>query len=195
MKQFAIAFLLAALLPSAASADTITFSTAIGGLFSGPVVEGDFSFTLFSGGLFLDPVNGDPDGVMQGGIAADGGTLQLIRVDVVGGLFTFDQASVHQFNFGAVPVAFEGYLGGALQATDSLVTSASNLAFTTIGSTNLTGVAIDELRVILDASNATTSYEGVDNIVVSKVPEPSSMLLIAAGLIGLSSRAQIRKRR
>jgi len=185
--------LVCAVIPCTASADTITFSTTPGGLFTGPFVEGDFSFALFSGGLFLDPASGDPDGVMQGGIVANGGTLQIVRDDVVGGLFTFDQASVHQFNFGVVPVVFEGYLGGVLQASDSIVTVGANLVFSTSASTNLSGVAIDELRVILDASSASTSYEGTDNIVLSKLPEPSTMLLVAAGLIGLSTRARLRK--
>jgi len=193
LKQFAAAvFLIASVVPGIAFADTITFSTAIGGIFTGPTVEGDFRYVLFSGGSFLDPVNGDPDEVMQGLIAAEGGTLQIV-LDA-GGQFKFDQATVQQFSFGAVLVAFEGYLGGVLQATDLLLTSSSNLVFTTLPSVNLNGVTIDELRVILDASSTPIAYEGVDNIVVNKVPEPTSIALVAAGLIALYARGRIRGR-
>lgn len=171
MKQFlAAVFLIASVVPGIVVADTITFSTAIGGIFSGPTVEGDYRYVLFSGGSFIDAVNGDPDEVMQGLIAAEGGTFRIV-LDA-GGQFTFDQATVQQFSFGAVPVAFEGYLGGVLQATDLLLTSSTNLDYTTLSSVNLNGVTIDELRVILDASSAAVAYEGVDNIVVNEVPNP-----------------------
>ena len=59
MKHLAItslllAALLAALLASAASADTITFGGAAEGPFAGSVIEGDFRYSLFGGGLFID---------------------------------------------------------------------------------------------------------------------------------------------
>jgi hypothetical protein len=184
LKCLAVALaLIAAVLPGTASADIITFSTgAPYALFFGPTVEGNFSYELFSGGLFIDGDNGNPGAEIEGGTAAAGGTLKLVRDDVVDGLFTFDQADVQQFNFGAVPVGVEGYLGGVLQGTDSLITSSVSLVHTTLASSNLNGLSIDELRVILDASNAPASWEGVDNIVVSRVPEPNSIVLLGAGL-------------
>jgi len=127
VKQLVISLaLVAAVLPGAASADTITFSTGTPGSFTGPAVE--------------------------------------------------------------------GYLGGVLQGTDSLVTSSTNLVHTTLASVNLNGVTIDELRVILDASSASPSWEGTDNIVVTRVPEPTSIVLVAAGLVALHSRRRIRRR-
>jgi hypothetical protein len=51
-----------------------------------------------------------------------------------------------------------------------------------------------ELRVILDASSASPSWEGTDNIVVTHVPEPTSIVLVAAGLVALHSRRRIRRR-
>ena len=195
MRQLSIALtLMVALLSSAASADTITFSNESAGAFVGPSAEGDFSYTLFGGGLFVDALNGNPGEEMEGSIPADGGTLQIVRNDVVNGLFTFDQASVVQWSFGAVPVVFEGYLGGALQASDSLLTSATSLTHTTLASTNLSGVMIDELRVILDASSSSPAWEGVDSIVVTPVPEPSTLALVGAGLIALQLRERSRRR-
>jgi hypothetical protein len=186
---------MAVVLPGAASADIITFSTGTPGVYSGPTVEGDYSYGVFSGGLFLDGTNGDPGAEMQGLIASNGGALQLVRDDIVGGLFTFDQASVEQWNFGAVPVVIEGYLGGALQGTDSLMTSSTSLVHTTLASVNLNGVVIDELRVFLDASSAGPGgWEGIDNIVLTSVPEPTSIVLVAAGLIVLNLRERSRRR-
>lgn len=190
-KHLAIAFLLvAALLSSAASADTITFGTTAPGLFAGPAVEGDFRIELFNGSLFVDSVNGNPGHEMEGGVATGGGTLRIVRDDLVGGLFTFDEADVQQFGYGAVPVVIEGYLGGALQATDSLVTSATSLVHLTLASTNLSGVAIDELRIVLDASSAPFAWEGVDNVDLTSVPEPTSAALLAVGLIAIKLRSR-----
>jgi len=189
--------LLAAVLPGTAAADTITFSAAApDALFLGPTVEGDFSYELFSGGLYIDGSNGNPGAEIEGGTAAAGGTLKIVRDDVVDGLFTFDQADVQQFNFGAVSVVLEGYMGGALQGTDSLVSSSVSLVHTTLAGSNLNGVPIDELRVILNATNAPFAWEGIDNIVVSSVPEPSSIVLLGGGLglVGLHSRRRNRSR-
>lgn len=195
MKQLAIALtLVVAVLSNAASADTITFGNESAGAFFGPSAEGNFSYSLFGGGLFVDALSGNPGEQMEGSIPADGGTLQIVRNDVVNGLFTFDQASVVQWSFGAVSVVFEGYLGGALQASDSLLTSATSLTHTTLASANLSGVMIDELRVILDASSSSSAWEGVDNIVVTPVPEPSTLALVGAGLIALQLRERSRKR-
>jgi hypothetical protein len=195
VKQYAIlSALMVALLSGAASADTITFSTAAGGAFTGPTVEGDFSYALFGGGLFVDLLNGNPSLEMEGFIPTNGGTLQIVRNDVAGGLFTFDEADVQQFNFGAVPVVFEGYLGGALQASDSLLTSASSLTHTTLASSNLSGVAIDELRILLDASSSPSAWEGVDNVDLTPVPEPGTLVLVGAGLVALQLRERTRRR-
>jgi hypothetical protein len=174
-----------ALLASAAAADTITFSTASPGVFAGSAIEGDFRYELFSGGLFIDAANGNPGNEVEGGIAGGGGVLRIVRDDVVGGLFTFDGAHVVQFSFGAVPIVIEGYLGGALQASDSLVTSAANLAHLSLASVNLNGVTIDELRVVLNATSAPFAWEGVDNVGVTVIPEPGTALLLLTGLIAL----------
>lgn len=171
---------------SGASAATITFSGASGGAFVGPLVEGDLTATLYSGGLFLDVALGDPAPEIEGSIADGGGTLSITRNDLIGGLFVFDEASVAQFNFGVTGVVVEGYLGGALQASDTLLTSSTDLVQTTQASSNLAGVQIDELRVILDASNAPNQWEGVDNITVTMVPESSTGVLLIAGLVVLA---------
>lgn len=111
--------------------------------------------------------------------------LMVVRSDRP---FTFDQVDLQQFNSGAVPIVFEGYLGGALQGTDSLATSAVSLVHTTVASSNLNGVSIDELRVTLDASSGPFRWEGIDNVVLTSVPEPSSLVLVGLGLIALHSR-------
>jgi len=186
---------MAAVLPGVASASTITFSSATpDALFLGPTVEGDFSYELFSGGLYVDGSNGNPGAEIEGGTAAAGGTLKIVRDDVVDGLFTFDQADVQQFNFGAVSIVLQGYLGGVLQGTDSLLTSSVSLVHTTSLSSNLNGVSIDELRVFLDASSGPFAWEGIDNIVVTSVPEPTTIVLVAAGLVALNLRERNRRR-
>ena len=149
-------------------------------------------YLLFSGGLYLDATNGDPSEEMEGSIADEGGTLRIVRDDVAGGLFRFDQGTVVQWNFGAVPVVVQGYQGGALQGTDSLLTSSTSLVHTTLASANLNGLAIDELRVILDASSTSIAWEGIDNIVLTSVPEPSGFVLVGAGLFAMHSRRRIR---
>jgi len=185
---------MAALCPGSATADTITFSTGIPGVFTGPAFEGDFSYSLLSGGLFIDSSNGNPGEEIEGLIADGGGTLQVLRDDILSGLFTFDQVDLQQVNSGAVLIVFEGYLGGALQGTDSLVTSAVSLVHITVASSNLNGVSIDELRVILDASSGPFRWEGIDNVVLTSVPEPSNLVLIGLGVIPLHSLRRLRPR-
>ncbi len=180
---WAVAIVLSA---SGASAATITFSGSPGGLLIAPFAEGDFTISLHSGGIFGDLLQGGPPPDLEGSTAAGGGTFSLKRNDVLGGLFTFDQASVGQFNLGTTHVVFEGYLGGVLQNADLFATSSTNLVHITHVSSLLAGLPIDELRVVLDAGAAPFQWESVDNITVSPtVPEPATGLLMGFGLLAL----------
>jgi hypothetical protein len=182
---FSLALCLAGGAP-AASAATITFSGSAGGPFVGPLVEGDLTITLHSGGIFVDLAQGNPAPEAEGSIADGGGTLSVERNDVINGLFLFDEASVAQFGFGATSIVFEDYLGGVLQASDAFLSSNTDLLYTTHSSLNLAGVPIDELRVVLDAGSGPFRWEGVDNITLVLIPESSTGMLLGLGLVLLA---------
>jgi hypothetical protein len=175
-----------ALLPLTAGAATITFPGPIGTPVT-PTVEGNYTYSTFSGGLYRD-TQGNGDAFNMEGLSNVGGVLRLARNDIAGGLFFFDQADVAwQFNISA-GIRFEGFLLGASVGFDTFVTTA-NSAYSTHPSSFLAGVAIDELRVTL--GGAGNSAAVVDNIVLREnarsVPDAASAItLLGLTLLGIA---------
>jgi len=195
MRKFVwLAVAVGLLMGGPAQAAIITFGPGPIGSPVGATAEGVFIYSTFSGGLYRDTQGNGDAYDMEGCSACGGGVLQIIRNDVVGGLFTFGGADVaYQFT-GAYPITFTGYLGGGLVGTDVFVTAATS-AYTTFASLALAGLAIDELRVQLDAETSWATV--VDNVRVTQttaVPEPSTLALLGAALAGLAARHRLKKR-
>ena len=184
LRSFAVAVCSFLVLPLLAAAATITFTGPIGTPV-GLSAEGLFSYNTLSGGLYRDTQGNGDRFDMEGCSSCGGGVLRLFRNDATGGLFTFAGSDV-AFQFGEVHnISFEGYLLGALVGTDVFATLDDG-GYITRNSLVLSGVPIDELRVVLDATSFTASI--IDNVQVdpsSGVPEPTSLLLFVTGGLGL----------
>jgi hypothetical protein len=184
---------IASLVPSAARAEVITFAGVPSQQFGpgNPTIEGNFRYDAFSGGLFGERTSfGNPPPEVEGATPTSGGILKVVRNDRSGGLFTFDGADIASHFRSDQPVTFAGYLNGVLQATDVFNTASSNV-YTTVSSTNLFNVSIDELRVTLNAvpGPPVAAGEALDNLVVTPptaaVPEPATLTLFGIGVAGV----------
>lgn len=161
----------------------------------GTITEGIFSYSVFSGGIFRQAdLAGNPVPHLEGRVVTGGGTLTIGRNDAISGLFYFNAADIAVYNRTNTPVLFEGFIGGVLQASDSLATLAGDDNWATQASVNLSGIAIDELRITLDAAGTGSSgnFEELDNVVLSltdltNIPEPATLGLLTVGLLGLAT--------
>lgn len=174
-----------------ASAATIGFSGGPIGSPVAPAVEGDFTYSTFSGGLYRDTQGNGDAFDMEGCSSCGGGVLEIIS-NLAGGLFTFDGADVaSQFDY-STTITFNGLLGGISQGTDSF-TTASDSTYLTYGSSALAGVTIDQLLISLDATFSTA--EIIDNVVVtpSAIPLPASALMLLGAFGGIASLRRRRK--
>jgi hypothetical protein len=105
-------------------------------------------------------------------------------------LFSLDLASYDLLQVGTMPVTFTGFrLGGGMNAMQTFELSLSTRAFTTVALTGFTNLS--SARVTFGAPLFGAQ---VDNVRVGVVPEPSTYLLMATGLVTLGAMARRRRR-
>ena len=191
-KQFVL-LMFALMIPAASQAAIITFTGPIGTPVAS-TAEGVYTYSTFSGGLFRDSQGNGDSFNMEGCSSCGGGVLRVVRNDVAGGLFTFNGADVaFQFNTVA-PITFRGYLSSVLVGTDIFNTALGSV-YTSHLSNLLSGVAIDELRVQLNAtSNSATVVDNI-NVTASAIPEPATLALVGLALAGLAFRRRTKRDR
>lgn len=184
------------------SAATIGFETAPPGLFLVPsVTESGFTYSEFSGGLFVDPNSGNPDTHMNGSTAEGGGVLKIVSA-VSGQDFQFlrlDVAGVLISASGSVQITVTGLQNMATVASDiyTATLDPNGLSWVTKNAITLAGQTLDELRIDLPAEFsgvAGTKFlvSTIDNVVLDSlpgrvaVPEPGTVVLLGAGLLALT---------
>lgn len=192
MRKFLVIAAAAIFFPTAAYADVITFGPGGYGSPVAPAVEGIFQYSTFSGGLFRDSQGNGDAYDMEGCSACGGGVLSIRRNDLAGGLFRFNSADI-SYQFDAVyPIAFRGYVGNVLVAADTFNTAAGSV-YSHVLAGILAGVAIDELRIQLDAD--ITFATTVDNVNLSATaPEPTTLALFGAALAGFAIHRRAQRR-
>ena len=174
-----------------ALANEITFETApLGGGFTGPVTEDGFTYSTLSGGLFVNDF-GNPGRDMEGQESVGGGVLKIARAG--GGNFTFDDVDFSAFDTsgtGTQTLKVEGFLGASAVATDQYTLADTSSApftnWTTEATSALAGKTFSELDIALNAGESPTVFrENIDNVVLAPIPEPTSLALLAAGILAL----------
>lgn len=192
-----IAMVLLALgVPGAATAQTITFDALGGanGSFFSSYSESGFDVALTSGTICVAKNFGNPIPDLFGGPACStaetSSTLRITRSG--GGAFQFVGADFATQN-GTSSYTFQGFLASLSQYSGG-GTLPGNGAFATYASGN-SGTGIDELFISFAADGGASSYN-VDNIVLAStaVPEPSTVALLAAGLLGMGAVRSRRRR-
>lgn len=107
---------------------------------------------------------------------------------------SFTLISLDMGSFRLLPVSFDGYLSGILQASDSFTNTIGGGNLQNFTAVNLSVVTVDEIRFTMDQS-ATGANPAIGAFEVAIIPEPSSALLLglAATLLALVSRAAQKK--
>jgi hypothetical protein len=187
----------------AARADIITFAGITYASFGPGVttVEGNFAYDVLPGSGMLfgnTSFGGNPLPHVEGFTNAGGGTLRVVRHDVSGGLFTFQGLDVAEYGLGTTQtIHVFGLRGGVQQGVDDFVTTATNNSWLTKDSLNLSGVAIDELRIRLDAGVGGAGWEEADNVrltTVTAVPAPPAVVLVGLSACCVAVRRYIGRR-
>ena len=198
----------ASALASPALANTITFETAtLGAGFTGPITEDGFTYSTFSGGLFINQF-GNPGKDAEGNQSLGGGVLKV--VSATGGDFNFNALDFAAFDLlgtGSQTLTVEGFIGGSSVGVDqytlanTAVFSPKYANWTTEAASVLAGKTVSELRIPLTASNAGTGFtfgENVDNVVLTpvlaQIPEPASLAPLGVAVVG-ASLVRLRRRR
>lgn len=193
---------------SGVSAATLGFETAPPGLFLVPsVTESGFTYSEFSGGLFVDPNFGNPNTHMNGSTTEGGGVLKIVSA-IPGQDFQFlrlDVAGLLINASGSVQITVTGLQDGATVASDSYTATLdpNGFVWVTKNAITLAGQTLDELRIDLPgefSGMAGTKFlqSTVDNVVVDALPgrvavaEPGILVLLGAGLLALGWRRRQR---
>ena len=104
---------------------------------------------------------------------------------------SFNLISLDMGSFTLLPVSFDGYLSGILQASDSFTNTIGSGTHQKFTAVNLSGVTVDEIRFTMDQS--TGANPAIGAFEVFSIPEPSSALLLglAATLLAARRRRKI----
>lgn len=104
------------------------------------------------------------------------------------GLFTFEQLDIGSFYNQGDYVIVTGWLGNVFQAEDNYKTTTSkwNGQLSTEEAMNLKGIMVDKISISMLSTSAL--FGVMDNVVMNRVPEPTSLAIFALGIIGLAAR-------
>ncbi|MFT6207903.1 MAG: hypothetical protein ACJA0T_001820 [Colwellia sp.] len=104
------------------------------------------------------------------------------------GLFTFETFDIASLYNQGDRFIVTGFLGNVLQGIDEYTTTTSkwNGQLSTEEAINLKGIMVDKISISMLSTN--NLYGVMDNVVMNRVPEPTSLAIFALGIMGLAVR-------